>query len=75
MIELSCLMTQSLWFHSNPLLQLPHFDLTQACHGRETRGPAPPHSIRLAPHPRTHSHPSHPYAHTHTYTSASAPAR
>ena len=61
-------MTQSLWFHSNPLLQLPHFDLTQACRGRETRGPAPPHSIRLAPHPRTHSHPSHPYAHTHTYT-------
>lgn len=29
-IEFSQLLTQALWFHSNPLLQLPHFDMTQA---------------------------------------------
>mmetsp|Transcript_2806 Transcript_2806/g.9488 ORF Transcript_2806/g.9488 Transcript_2806/m.9488 type:complete len:645 (-) Transcript_2806:727-2661(-) len=28
-IEFSQLLTQALWFHSNPLLQLPHFDMTQ----------------------------------------------
>jgi len=31
-IELSQLMTQALWFHSNPLLQLPHFDMQQVKH-------------------------------------------
>lgn len=29
-IEFSQLLTQALWFHSNPLLQLPHFDMSQA---------------------------------------------
>eukprot|EP00316_Scyphosphaera_apsteinii_P011534 CAMPEP_0119309462 /NCGR_PEP_ID=MMETSP1333-20130426/15782_1 /TAXON_ID=418940 /ORGANISM="Scyphosphaera apsteinii, Strain RCC1455" /LENGTH=690 /DNA_ID=CAMNT_0007313449 /DNA_START=288 /DNA_END=2360 /DNA_ORIENTATION=+ len=31
-IEFSQLLTQALWFHSNPLLQLPHFDMQQVKH-------------------------------------------
>jgi hypothetical protein len=54
-IEFSQLLTQALWFHSNPLLQLPHFDMVQASiHERDplTRidgaAPFPVHLSRLA---------------------------
>jgi len=47
-IEYSQLMTQALWFHSNILLQLPHFDMQQVKHcnrvlsGKDAKGTGSP---------------------------------
>jgi len=60
-IEFSQLLTQAMWFHSNPLLQLPHFDMAQvkACSrlldggGKDAKASSPIEKLRaLGPQKR-----------------------
>ena len=44
-IEFSQLLTQALWFHSNPVLQVPHFDMQQVKQISRVLPPAPKDSV------------------------------